>query len=96
MKILVIGENSKGPLINTKILLQVKGKDSGFLSLTSDAKGQLELDDKYNGQQITATHGQQLTEPTRWITVSEGAKLIVPATESQKSPETIAPGKDLT
>lgn len=78
MKIQVIELNSKRPLANTKIQLQVKGKDSGFLSLTTDGSGTLTLDDKYSGQQITATNSSSASgQPGQWIPANEGARLIV-------------------
>lgn len=86
MKIQVLDLNSKRPLANTKIQLQVKGKDSGFHSLTTDGSGSLTLDDKFSGQQITATNGSAPGQQTQWITANEGARLTVTlAGTTQKS-----------
>lgn len=91
MKILVLESNSKRPLANTKIQLQVKGKDSGFLTLTTDANGNLMLDNKYNGQQLLATNGaaspqqpQQQTQQGQWTTASEGARLFISMSPSKQ------------
>ena len=43
MKIQVIEGTTKKPLTNTKIQIQVKGKDSGFLTLTTDTTGKITL-----------------------------------------------------
>lgn len=74
MKIKVIDSNTKKPVINTKIQLQVKGKDSGYLTLTTDAAGTLQLDDKYNGQQLLSTTGGTQGPA---ITATEGAVLLL-------------------
>jgi hypothetical protein len=74
MKIKVIDSTTKKPVLNTKIQLQVKGKDSGYLTLTTDATGTLQLDDKYNGQQLLSTTGGQ-GGPA--ITATEGAVLLL-------------------
>lgn len=81
MKIKVIETGTKRALMNTQIQLQIKGKDSGFLSLTTGPDGMLTLDEKYKGQQLTVAGGQ-----AQWITAAEGATLLVPA--KQKSTET--------
>jgi hypothetical protein len=74
MKIQIVDANTKKPLMNTKIQLQVKGKDSGFLTLTTDATGHLQLDEKYQGQQIMSpTAGSQ----GPWVAAAEGVILAV-------------------
>lgn len=74
MKIQVINSKSNNqPFANKKIQLQVKGKDGGYLSVTTDGQGYFTIDDKYNGQQIACTMGGQ----PQWITASEGGKLNV-------------------
>ena len=93
MKIQVIESSSKRPLANTKVQLQVKGKDSGFLSLTTDGTGFITLDEKYNGQQITATSGASAnaspSQQGQWMTASEGARLVISAAGSkQRTTET--------
>lgn len=76
MKIKMIDASTKKPLINAKIQLQVKGKDSGFLTMTTDNTGAITLDDKYDGQQITSpTSGGQ----TIWVTATDNAVLLIPS-----------------
>lgn len=77
MKITVLSTTTQKPLANTQIQLQIRGKDSGFLSTKTDASGVLTLDGKYAGQQITSTLGG--TQGS-WITAAEGAKLLVGTT----------------
>lgn len=74
MRIQVIESSTKRPLMNTKIQLQVKGKDSGFLTFTTDATGQFILEDKYLGQQILTTNG---FGGGKGITAADGATLFV-------------------
>lgn len=74
MKIQVIETTTNRPLTNTKVQIQVKGPDSGFLTLTTDGSGHITLDGKYTGQQITATTGGATGQ---WITASEGARLTI-------------------
>ena len=73
MRIQVIN-TQKQPVANTKIQVQVKGKDAGYLSLTTDAQGYFNLDNKYNGQQICSTLGGGQPQ---WITANEGGILYV-------------------
>lgn len=74
MKIQVINPKiGNKPIANQKLQLQVKGKDGGYLSVTTDGEGFFKLDDKYNGQQIACTQGGQ----PQWITAAEGGKLNV-------------------
>lgn len=82
MKIQVVELTTKKPLTNIKIQLQVKGRDSGYLSFTTDGSGSFELEDKYRGQQI----GYYLrgTEPTQWITASDGVKLMISEKEMER------------
>lgn len=92
MKIQVLDLNSKRPIANTKVQLQIKGKDSGFLSLTTDGNGNLLLEEKYNGQQITATSAN--SGSNQWISASDGAKLYTSTTGTkQKSTETSQGGR---
>lgn len=81
MKIKVINLQ-KQPLANTKIQLQVKGKDGGYLSVTSDANGLITLDDKFAGQQITSTMGGGQPQ---WIAASEGNTLTVALSSKAKA-----------
>ncbi len=80
MKILVIDTTTKKPLTNTKIQIQVRGKDSGYLSLTTDATGALQLEDKFKGQQIAHYLQGGVTTNSQWLTATDGAKLMVNTT----------------
>lgn len=80
MKIQVLDAESKTPLTNTRLQLQIKGKDSGFLSSTTDDSGFLQIDDKFEGQQLIASFGNKQSTPA---TVKDGAKLLV-ATAKEK------------
>ena len=74
MKMKALDSNTKKPLANMKIQLQIKGKDSGFLSLTTDQNGEFKLDEKYKGQQLTGSiNGIQ----SQWLTVNDGATLQI-------------------
>lgn len=74
MKIKTIDASTKKPTKNLRIQLQVKGKDSGFLTMTSDMEGFIMLDEKYKGQQIaSASTGGQPS----WIAATDGATLTV-------------------
>ena len=74
MKIKIVDSNTKQPVTNRKIPLQIKGKDSGFLSLMTDQAGCIQLDDKYTGQQISSpAGGGQAT----WISATNGATLYI-------------------
>lgn len=71
---------TKKILPDIKIQLQVKGKDSGYLSSATDEMGYFELDNKYQGQQIAYyLHG---TTSSEWITAQDGAVLKIPSTPS--------------
>ncbi|TAK77788.1 MAG: hypothetical protein EPO11_02175 [Gammaproteobacteria bacterium] len=87
MKIKAIEVSSKKPLSNMKIQLQVKGKESGYLSITTDQRGEFYLDDKYKGQQIAAMTGGSTGS---WMTASDGGTLAASstATSTTKSKET--------
>ena len=76
MKIKAISTSTKKPLSKTQIQLQVRGKDSGYLSVTTDQNGEFTLDGKYSGQQISSMTGGQ----GAWLTATEGASLAVGAT----------------
>lgn len=67
---------------NTSIQLQVKGKNSGTLSLTTNDSGEFQLDDKYNGQQIAATSDPSTA---KWVTASEGGSLTTTEGEATTS-----------
>lgn len=83
MKIKVVETGTNRTLASTQVQLQVKGKDSGFLSLTTGTDGCLTLEDKLKGQLITITGAG---EQAKWITATDGATLLIPT--KQKSKET--------
>jgi hypothetical protein len=72
MKILILDQGTKKPLANCKLQLQVRGKDSGFLTTKTDASGYCTLDEKFSGQQIAMANGGAQSQ---WIQASEGEKL---------------------
>lgn len=76
MKIYAIDTKTNKPLINTKLQIQVRGKDSGYLTLTTDANGTFMLDDKYANQQIAGTFGGTQGQ---FVTATDGAKVFVTA-----------------
>ena len=84
MKIIAVDQSTKKPLVNSKVQLQIRGKDSGFLSLTTDQAGNLMLDDKYKSQQIAATNGGAQGQ---WITATDGATLLVALTTGATTKE---------
>ena len=80
MKIKVIEASTNKPLQNLKVQLQIKGKESGFLSITTDQAGTVVLDDKYKGHQVSALlNGIQ----GAWITAAEGVTLTL---DSKRAP----------
>ncbi|EKD71262.1 MAG: hypothetical protein ACD_46C00223G0003 [uncultured bacterium] len=83
MKIKIVDSSTKKPLVNTKVPLQIKGKDSGFLSLTTDATGSVDLDGKYNGQQIMSPAGGG---QSNWTTVTDGMTLTVASKQKTTEP----------
>lgn len=76
MKIQILDQNTKKPYANGKLQLQVRGKDSGYLTAATDASGYCMLDDKYSGQQIALATGGQ----GQWVEAVEGAKLYYTGT----------------
>ena len=83
MKIQIVEANSKKPLANTKIQLQIQGQNSGTLSLTTDGNGNLMLDQKYANHKIMAqANGGQC----QWTTATEGT--VLACGSKQKSTET--------
>lgn len=79
MKIHILDIKTKKPLVNAKIQLQIRGKDSGFLTLTTDSNGIIILDDKYKNQHISYLLG---TEQGQWINATDGTKLFVLSTKT--------------
>lgn len=75
MKLLIINAITKRPFSFEKILLQVKGKDSGSLTCTTDEAGLIDLDDKYAGQQVGFFLQSNLEG--KWLTVIHGAILML-------------------
>ncbi|OGT42283.1 MAG: hypothetical protein A3F42_04655 [Gammaproteobacteria bacterium RIFCSPHIGHO2_12_FULL_37_34] len=76
MKITVVDTATKRPLVNAKLQLQIRGKESGFVTLTTDQSGIIQLDDKYRGHQICALfNGAQ----GAWVAANEGTTLSLTA-----------------
>ena len=72
MKILVVDTTTKKPLGNTKLQLQIKGKESGFITVPTDQGGFLQIDDKYRGHQVCALFNGI---KGAWVAANEGATL---------------------
>ena len=72
MKIKAIDSQTKKPVVNTKIQLQVRGKDSGFVSCMTDSTGCCQIDDKYRDQQICCAGSAN----AEWVKAAEGATVI--------------------
>lgn len=88
MKILLLDSNTKQPLPNFKLQLQIRGKDSGYLSAMTDPQGYFQLDEKYKGQQISP---QMNGSQNQWFNASDGLKLYLnnsKAGSRQKQPST--------
>lgn len=75
MKIQVLNSKKEQPLANTRIQIQIRGKDSGYLTCTTDTNGYLHIDDKYKGQQI-AFYGLSGAS-NQWITANNNAILYI-------------------
>lgn len=75
MKLKIIEAKSKKPILNSKIQLQIKGKDSGSVIVTTDAAGYISLDEKYKGQQVSSPFGTSIAP---WVTACEGAVILLP------------------
>ncbi len=89
MKITVVDAATKRPLAVTKLQLQIRGKESGFLTLSTDEAGIIHLDDKYKGHQISALfNGTQ----GAWVAASEGTTISLAtkagAEKTEKNKET--------
>jgi hypothetical protein len=78
MKIQALDYSTKKPLANFKIKLQIESGDS--LSVTTDQYGYFQLDDNYQGQQISTYSNK--TQP---ITAEEGAVLYVEVKETAQA-----------
>jgi hypothetical protein len=74
MRLLAFDSSTKAPLQNMRLQFQIKGKESGIITLTTDGSGALTLDDKYNGHQIAVLVNGA---PGQWIAATNGAKLYV-------------------
>ncbi len=83
MKVKIIDAATKKPILDSKVQLQIKGKDAGFITLATDMTGAIELDEKYAGQQISSPLG---AGQGPWVTITEGAVLLLPT--KAKSTET--------
>lgn len=66
--------STKKLLTNKKIQLQIQGKDSGFLTVTTDSKGEFTLDDKLKGQKIMVSLDGMLGAI---VTATDGATLNI-------------------
>lgn len=75
MKIQCLDSNTKRPLGNFTLQVQVKGKDSGYLTFTTDAKGFFELDNKYKGQQLAYLNQGMVAGP--WVNANEGVMFYI-------------------
>lgn len=84
MKILAIDSNTKKPLANTKIQLQVRGKDKGYISLMTDSSGQFQLEDRYKGQQIATYVQGSIMSDNEWVKALDGVKLSIRSEGTQK------------
>lgn len=74
MKIQVFDQSTKKPLMNYKLQLQVRGKDSGYISAVTDANGWTKLEDKYKDQQIAqSVQGAQ----AQFLKAYDGMKLYI-------------------
>lgn len=69
MKIKVYESASKKPFANSKIQIQVKGRDSGFLSFMTNEFGEFNFDEKYQGQQIALLKNGI---PGQWYAAKDG------------------------
>ena len=72
MKIQLCEHTTRHPLSNRKIQLQVQGKDAGFLTVSTDHDGWFQLDDKYQGQQISLVHPGQKPQ---FISAKDGIQM---------------------
>lgn len=81
MKIQVIDLSTHKPLTSSKIQLQIKGKDSGVLTLSTDPSGFFQLDEKYKGQQIALSFDGKVGTP---ISATDGAKLTAETKTKEK------------
>lgn len=81
MKIQVVDQHTNKPLASAKVQVQIKGSQSGNLTLNTDANGFLQLDDKFKGQQIASTINGRSGS---FVTASEGSKLKVETKTEEK------------
>lgn len=84
MKLKALNSKNK-PLVNTKIQLQIRGKDSGFLSCTTDGTGCFTLDSKYEGQQIAPL--TQGSSAGKWLPITEGTTLLIDTSSTTSKKE---------
>ncbi len=77
MKIKVVDAATKRAITGKEIQIQIQGKDSGFLTLTTGTDGTITLENNLQGQKIAVTGTGQLA----WVTATEGATLLVPTKE---------------
>lgn len=86
MKIKAIDSQTKKPVVNTKIQLQVRGKDSGFVSCMTDSTGCCQLDDKYRDQQICCAG----STGAEWVKAAEGVTVIFSSVKQNQSSKSFA------
>jgi hypothetical protein len=75
MKIQAVEAKKLKPLTNTTIQIQIRGKNSGYLTCTTDAKGYFQLDNKYKGQQIA--HYMQSGSSGQWLSAADNTTLYI-------------------
>jgi hypothetical protein len=79
MKITAIEQSTKKPLSNTSLQLNIRTKDNASgphaLSVKTDQNGNITLDEKYKGSQITTLSNGKQSGP--WVTANEGVTLTV-------------------
>ncbi|OGT60877.1 MAG: hypothetical protein A3E85_01035 [Gammaproteobacteria bacterium RIFCSPHIGHO2_12_FULL_45_12] len=85
MKITALDSNSKKPLQNQDINLQIRGQNSGSLTVKTDKEGKFWLDDSYLGHQIASTMGCPSSGGSvgQFIPATDGGRLVVVCTKEK-------------
>jgi hypothetical protein len=88
MRIKAVDFSTKKPYANLSLALQIRGQNSGFLTVKTDANGFFMLDDSYMGHEITSTVGGGNNPQTahgqgQWIAATDEATLTVPPTKQK-------------
>lgn len=81
MKMKAVDSKTNQLLKHTKVQLQIKGRDSGILTLTTDANGEMTLDDKYKGQQVSSTTNGQ----GQWMPVTDNLTIKIQTAQGSGS-----------